>query len=174
MRVLPFTVADPVPPPSATTFRFSFGTEGGTQSLVVSGGSSTSQSNALAWVDSSLQVAVSGGAFSTTVSVECHPNDGAKRMGTMTVGVDGTEYTIEVVQDGHFGIFDYALDPSAGLVRVRWLGENGKTYTVKRASSMDGPWTGVGTVAATTNGVLSLESAMPGNWKSGFFQLLEN
>ena len=170
-RALTFDVTDPVPAP--TTFRFSFGTEGGTRSLVVSGGSSTSDPDGPAWVDSSLQVAVSGGTFTTTISIDCHPNDGAKRMGTVTVDVDGTEYAIEVVQDGGFGIFDQAVDSSAGLVRVQWVGENGKTYAVRRAPSLDGPWTGVGTVAATADGVLSWESAMPGNWTCGFFQLLE-
>ena len=153
------------------TVRFAFGTDGGTQTLVLGGGNSTSQSNPLAWVESSLQVALAGGARTTTLTVACAANSGAKRMGSLTVTVDGTVYTVEVVQDGGFGVAECAVDSDAGLFRIQWVGDSGKTYTLQRAPSPDGPWTAAGSVAASADGIVSLDAAMPGKWMSGFYRL---
>ena len=158
--------------PDGNTVRFTFGTDGGTQTLVLAGGSSTSHSNPLAWVESGLQVALAAGSRTTTLTVTCAANSGAKRMGILTVTVDGTEYTVEVVQDGGFGVAEYTVDSDSGLFQVKWVGESGKTYTIQRAQSLDGPWTVAGSVPASADGIVSLDAAMPGKWTSGFYRLV--
>ncbi len=159
------------PESDETTVRFAFGTDGGTQTLVLAGGNSTSQSNPLGWVESSLQVALAGGSRTTTLTVTCAANSGAKRMGTLAVTVDRTVYTVEVVQDGGFGVAECAMDSDSGLFQVKWVGDTGKTYTLQRAQSLDGPWTAAGSVAASADGIVSLDAAMPGKWTSGFYRL---
>ncbi len=159
------------PEGGGTVLQFSFGMEGGTQTLVLSGGRSTSQSNPLAWVDSGLQVALSGGSYVTTLTVSCAANNGSKRMGDLTVTVDGTTYMVTVVQDGDFGVSEFATEAEAGLCRITWVGEAGRRYAVQRAPSPDGPWSAAGTIIASGDGLVSLEAAMPGQWSQGFYRL---
>ncbi len=158
------------PESAATSVRFAFGTDGGVQTLVLAGGNSTSQSNPMAWIENDLQVSLAGGTRTTTLTVTCAANSGAKRMGILTVTVDGTVYTVEVVQDGVFGVAEYAVDSDSGLFQVKWVGESGKTYTLQRAQSLAGPWTSAGSVTAPADGIVSLDAAMPGKWTSGFYR----
>ena len=163
--VLRFTVENPGAP------QFRFGTAGGIQTFTLAGGRTTTQPVSLSWADASLQITLSGGTYTTTLTIQCHPNPGAARAGTLEFTIDGTEYAVDVVQDGFFGIFDWTADNDTGLVQVRWMGEHGKTYTVQRAQSLDGPWSAVGTLTAPADGPVSFEAAMPGRWTGGFFRL---